>query len=333
VETQFGYHLIYKIDERPSVQYDGQVLLIRTKKESDILPPRDEWKNTKLTGAQLKGARVEINQNTGGLPEIALEFNDEGKDLFADITTRNVGKPVAIYLDGQPVTVPRVNEPIKDGKAVITGNFDLAAAKDTAQRLNAGALPVPITKASEQTVGASLGQESLQKSLVAGVWGLLLVIVFMIVYYRLPGVMSSIALLFYGLLVLFVFKMIPVTLSMSGIAGFILSIGMAVDANVLIFERTKEELNSGKPLGTSIDEGFKRAWPSIRDSNVSTLITTFILMWFGTSMIKGFAVTLTIGVLVSMLSAIIITRSLMLAFINFKKSQKMSFVGIKKEIK
>ncbi len=329
VETQFGYHLIFKTDERALEEYKVTNAYIKTKTEADILPPADQWKNTELTGKQLKGSRVEFDPNTN-LPQVALQFNDEGKKLFAEVTTRNVGKPVAIYLDGAPISVPRVNEAITGGEAVITGDFDVQEAKLLVQRLNAGALPVPIKLVSQQTVGASLGSDSLQKSLFAGIVGLILVMLFMIIYYRLPGLLAVIALIIYGVAVLFIFKVIPVTLTLAGIAGFILSVGMAVDANVLIFERLKEELRMGKPLGAAIDEGFKRAWTSIRDGNVSTLITCFILMWFGTSMIKGFAITLGIGVLMSMFSAIVVTRQFLHVFVNpEKQSKRLWLFGVK----
>jgi preprotein translocase subunit SecD len=262
-----------------------------------------------------------------------LEFNDEGKTLFAEITKRNVGKPVAIYLDNSPISVPRVNEPITDGRAVISGNFSIQDAKLLAQRLNAGALPVPVQLVSQQTVGATLGGESLKQSLFAGMIGLIAVAFFMILFYRLPGLFAVVALLIYGVIVLFLFKYIPVTLTLSGIAGFLLSIGMAVDANVLIFERMKEEVRDGKPLDLSIQEGFKRAWSSIRDGNLSTLITCFILAWFGTSMIRGFAITLSVGILVSMFSAIVITRQFLKVFVTPKNQGKLKVLwlfGVKK---
>ena len=331
VETQFGYHLIYKTDEKPIIQYDVAQIPIAKMTAQDILPPQDDWINTELTGKQLKSASVQFDQHTN-IPSVALEFDKDGEALFADITERNVNKLVAIYLDGEPISIPRVNEKITGGGAVISGDFDIAEAKLLAQRLNAGALPVPITLVSQQTVGASLGADSLQKSLFAGMIGLFLVILFMLLYYRLPGVLAILALGIYGITVLFIFKIIPVTLTLAGIAGFILSIGMAVDANVLIFERLKEELRAGKPLGSAIDEGFKRAWSSIRDGNVSTLITCFILAWFGTSMIKGFAITLGIGVILSMFSAVVVTRQFLYLFVNPKKMEKRLWLfGVKKK--
>jgi preprotein translocase subunit SecD len=315
VETDFGFHIIYKVDERYVPEYQVADVVIDKKTEAEVLPPKDAWLFTGLTGRQLKTATVNFDQ-TSGAAEVSLEFNKEGADLFAKITARNVNKPVAIFLDGQPISTPTVQEEIKEGKARITGNFTLAEAKLLVQRLNAGALPVPINLIGQEIVGASLGGESVTKSINAGIWGLLAVMIFMILYYRLPGVLACVALLIYGVIVLFLFKMIPVTVTLSGIAGFVMSIGMAVDANILIFERLKEELRLGKPLHVSLEEAFKRAWYSIRDSNVSSLISCFILAWLGTSVVKGFAITLAIGVLVSMFSAITISRLLLRLLVN-----------------
>ncbi len=266
------------------------------------------YKSTDLSGKQLSRAAVAFDPNTYQ-PEVQLEFDGEGRKLFKEITERNVGRKVAIFLDGAPISIPVVNEPIVDGKAIISGSFTLDEAKILAQRLNAGALPVPIKLLSQQTVGASLGEESLQKSLKAGIAGLIILSLLMILYYRLPGLLAVAALLSYSLIILALFKLIPITLTLSGIAGFILSIGIAVDANVLIFERMKEELKKGRTLTMAIEEGFARAWTSIRDSNVSTLITCFVLAYFSTSIVKGFAITLGIGILISMFSAIVITKT------------------------
>ncbi|MFC1598877.1 protein translocase subunit SecD [Patescibacteria group bacterium] len=307
VETQFGYHLIYKTDERKDESIQVYRILIAKQTEANYADP---FTYTGLTGKHLQKAQVTFNPTTNEA-EVSLEFNDEGKDLFSEITGRNVNKVVGIFLDGEPISLPRVNQKISDGRAVITGKFTLEEAKTLTRRLNAGALPVPINLISQQTVGASLGHESLTLSLNAAVLGLILVGLFMIIYYRLPGVLAVLSLLVYGLILLAIFKLIPVTLTLAGIAGFILSVGMAVDANVLIFERIKEELKLDKPLGSAIDEGFKRAWPSIRDGNISTIITCIILYWFGTSIIQGFALTLFIGILVSMVSALLITRVFM----------------------
>ncbi|MFH1461271.1 MAG: protein translocase subunit SecD [Patescibacteria group bacterium] len=272
---------------------------------------------TKLTGRFLKGAQLQIDQQTYQT-QVDLEFNDEGSKLFEGLTRDNVGRRLAIYLDNVPISAPVVQETISGGKAQITGDFSMEEAKQLVQRLNAGALPVPIELINQQTVGASLGQVSLDKSLKAGIYGFLAVLLFIIIYYRLPGLTAGLSLLIYIALVLAVFKLIPVTLTLSGIAGFILSIGMAVDANVLIFERFKEEFRAGKSLGGSINEGFNRAWPAIRDDNISTIITCLILYIFATGLIKGFALTLGIGILISMLSAIVITRTFLRWFAGGK---------------
>ena len=332
VASQFGYHIIKKDAERGTGderEVDTSHILFKVKTAVDLgLTLEPEWQNTKLTGKQLKRSGVELNPQSG-VPEVSLEFDQEGSDLFSDITKRNQGKLVAIFLDGYPISIPRVNEPILSGRAVISGGFNLADAKLLAQRLNAGALPVPISLISQTTIGASLGNKSIQKSLYAGIWGLAVVALFMILYYRLPGVLSVLALLIYVTVVLALFKLIPVTLTLAGIAGFILSIGIAVDANVLIFERLKEELKSGRELSSAVDEGFKRAWSSIRDSNVSSIITCLILYWFGTSIIRGFALTLFVGILVSMLSAIIITRKFLKVVVKWKISRNKWLYGVK----
>jgi len=309
VETEFGYHLIYKEGERPVIEYSVRNILIKTKSETEAAAGVDaEWQNTELTGKNLKRAVVQFDPNDN-MPEVSLEFDDEGSQMFAAITKRNVGRPVAIFLDGFAISVPNVNEEITGGKAVISGKFNINEAKLLAQRLNAGALPVPVELVSQENVGASLGQESIRASFIAGLVAFLLVAIFMILFYRFPGFLAVFALLIYSLIVMAVFKIWPVTLTLAGLAGFIMSIGMAVDANVLIFARFREELRRGKPLDAALEEGFMRAWPSIRDSNFFTIITCVILIFFTTSVVKGFAVTLIIGVAVSMFSAIIITRN------------------------
>jgi protein-export membrane protein SecD len=333
IKTQYGYHIIKKVDER-GTGADREVhcshILIKTKTEADIAGPADEWLYTGLTGQQLKKAKLEFDPNTQA-PMVGLEFNSEGKDLFGEITKRNVGKPVAIFLDDQPISIPRVQEPILDGKAVINGNFTVSEAKILAQRLNAGALPVPITLISQQTVGASLGNESVKQSLMAGILSLIAICLFMILYYRLPGITASIALIFYGLVVLATFKVLHVTLTLPGIAGFILSMGMAVDANVLIFERFKEEIRWGKPFTLALELGFKRAWSSIFDGHVSTLISCFILMDFTTSLVKGFAITLAIGTLLSLFSAVFVTRVILFEITKFKIFNYHWLFGAKKK--
>lgn len=309
VQSQFGYHIIKKTGERQGAagsEVRASHILIKTKE----VKQQDAWAVTGLSGKQLSKAGVEFDQNTGA-PQVNLTFNDEGKKLFGEITTRNVGKPVAIFLDGAPISTPTVQQAITTGSAVITGNFTLPEAKQLAQRLNSGALPVPISLINQERIDATLGKSSVEKSLLAGFLGVILVAFFMIAYYRLPGLLAVLALGLYSLITLAIFKLWPITLTLAGIAGFILSIGMAVDANVLIFERLREELRNGKPMIPAIDEGFKRAWTSIRDSNVSSLITCAILMWFGSSLIKGFAITLSIGILISLFSAITVTRTLL----------------------
>ena len=296
-------------EERAQEEIDD--ILKRQEKGEEAAKQIDPYfKNTQLTGRYLKKSQLEFNQTTYK-PQIGLEFNDEGAKLFADITSRNVGKRVAIYLDGAPITIPVVQEAITGGKAQITGNFTNEEAKQLVQRLNSGALPVPIALIAQQSVGASLGKISLDKSLKAGMFGLIAVALFMIIYYRAKGFVAVLALIFYIIFILTIFKIIPVTLTLAGIAGFILSIGMAVDANVLIFERMKEERKAGRDIGSSINEGFRRAWPSIRDGNITTLATAVILYQFSSGSIKGFALTLFIGVLLSMFSAIVITRILL----------------------
>ncbi len=331
VETQFGYHIV-KLENRKgegdSQEVEMSHILIKTKNAADIgVNLESEWIATKLTGKNLKKARLEFDPNTG-LPLVGLEFDSEGSQLFAELTKQNIGKLIAIFLDGEAISIPRVNTAILTGQAVIEGNFSLSEAKLLSQRLNAGALPVPINLISQTTVGASLGNESVQKSLFAGIIGLILVAIFMILFYRLPGIISVVALLIYTTITLAIFKTIPITLTLAGIAGFILSIGMAVDANVLIFARLKEELKSGKDLPLAVREGFHRAWTSIRDSNISSLITCIILFWFGTSIIKGFALTLAIGTIISMFSAITITRQLLRLFVGWKAFQNKWFYGI-----
>ena len=276
------------------------------------------YEPTGLTGRFLDGAQLQFGQGGSNIgvanePVIVLSFDGEGADLFETITTDNVGSVLAIFLDGIPLTQPVIQGPIPGGQAVITGTFTPEEARDLVRNLNFGALPVPIELEGTQTVGAALGGDILRGGVMAGLWGLGLVALFMIVWYRLPGLIAVVALGVYVTVVLSLFKLIPVTLTAAGIAGFILSIGMAVDANILIFERFKEERRKGKEIHEAIKEGFARAWLSIRDGNLSTLITAVILFWFGTSVVEGFALTLGIGVLISMLTAISVTRSFLLA--------------------
>jgi len=310
-------------DVNQAISLIGKTAQLKFEEQDD----KGNFKDTALTGKHLTKAQVQYNAQTRAL-EISVEFNSEGTKLFAEITKRNIKKPLAIYLDDQVVSAPVVQAVIDDGKAVITGSFDQDTAKQLAIQLNAGALPVPIKIVSQLNVGATLGQEAVKNSILAGIVGLLLISLFMILYYRFSGIFAVIALIFYSLYVVALFKLIPVTLTLAGIAGFILSIGMAVDANILIFERMKEEIRNGRMIGLALEEGFRRAWSSIRDSNVSSIITALILYWFGGSgIIKGFAVTLIIGILISLFTAITVTRTLMRLLVNRKISGKW-LVGI-----
>ncbi len=271
-----------------------------------------------LTGKNLKRASVEFSGGTSRTAitseaQVRVDFDSKGSAIFADLTGKNVGRYMGIFLDGELQSAPVIREQITGGTAIISGSFTPEAAKLLARNLNFGALPVPIELASTQSIGATLGDRALAAGLNAGAIGLLLVALFMVLWYRLPGLVSVVALGTYVALMLALFKLIPVTLTAAGIAGFILSIGLAVDANILIFERMKEELRAGRGMEDAIREGFKRAWTSIRDSNVAHVIAGVILFWFGTSLIQGFALVFVLGVLVSMISAITISRTFLLA--------------------
>lgn len=298
--------------------------ILEKRNKSEDLFTDPYFNSTELSGRYLKRAELQFDSTTNA-PIISLEFDTEGSTLFEQLTEKNVGKPLAIYLDGAPLSAPIVREKITGGKAQITGQFTIKEAKDLVSRLNSGALPVPITLVNQQSVEASLGTESLGRSLYAALVGFLAVATFMIFWYRLPGVIAVAALIIYAALVLSFFKIIPVTLTAAGISGFVLSVGMAVDANILIFERMKEELRSGKGLEEATREGFRRAWTSIRDSNVSSLITAVILYWLGTSVVRGFALTLAIGIFVSMLSAIYVSRTFLSAVLT-RRMEKYKFL-------
>jgi len=292
-------------------------------KANPLLTQDPLYVSTELSGRYLKRASMSFSGEGVSGPGVSLEFNEEGAKLFAKITSENVGKSVAIYLDGQLLSAPNVREAIKDGRAEITGQFTVEEAKTLVRDLNLGALPVPIKLASTQTIGATLGQEALDKGVKAGAVALAVIALFMILWYRLPGLIAVLSLSIYVAIMLALFKLIPVTLTAAGMAGLILSIGIAVDANVLIFERLKDELRRGKSIHDALLEGFSRAWLSIRDSNLSSIISAAVLFWFGTSLIKGFALTLMIGILVSMFSAITVTRTLLLA-LGVKHKTKLS---------
>ncbi len=274
-----------------------------------------DWIDTELTGANLNKAKVDIDSQKQK-PVVSLEFKPEGKELFAQLTKENLNKRIAIFLDDTLISAPTVQSEITDGNAIIEGSFTVEQAKQLEIQLNSGALPVPVKLIAQSNIGATLGNEAMKKSLVAGLIGFLLVIIILLINYRIPGILASIALGIYILISIAIFKLIPVTITLAGVAAFVISIGMAVDANILIFERTKEELRDGRSLLAAIEAGFKRAWPSIRDANFSTLITCFILWYFGTGTIRGFALTLAIGVLVSLFSAITITRTFLRLFLG-----------------
>lgn len=323
IESDFGYHIIKKTEERgegDDREVRAQHILIR-KLSSQTLPPQEQYTKTELTGAHLKGASMEFSGGPNGgvsTPVVILQFNKEGSDIFADVSERNIGKQVATFVDGELVSAPVIQEAITGGSAQVSGNFSIEEAKDLASRLNEGALPVPIELASQQSIEASLGQKSLEMGIKAGLFGLLLTIIYMIFYYRFLGVIAAFALAIYGATIVSMFKLsmflpeiMHVTLSLAGIAGLILSIGMAVDANILIFERIREELRNGRNLRASINEGYHRAWSAIRDGNLSTIITSVILIGIGTGFVKGFALILVLGVLVSMFTAIVLVRIIM----------------------
>lgn len=287
--------------------------------------PQSQYAPTQLTGRYLQKATLTFDTNNA--PTVSLQFDAAGTQLFDQITKDNVGKTVAIYLDGAPISAPVVREEIPNGQAVISGTFTPMEARTLVGRLNSGALPVPITLLSTQTIGAILGDNAVAAGVKAAIIGFLLVALFLILLYRLPGLIAVISLCIFISIILALFKLMPVTLTAAGIAGFIISIGIAVDANVLIFERMKEELRSGHTIADAVKLGFSRAWFSIRDSNISNFITALVLFYFGSSLIQGFALTLGMGVIVSMFSAIIITRIFLsaLSFIGEGKVARFLF--------
>lgn len=319
-------------DLKEAKAFLGETAQLEFKKEAVKKDGTTEWVETGLTGQDL--AKSMLTTDSVGHWVVSLEFKAEGSRKFAELTKELVNKPMAIFFNGDLVSAPNVNEPIYGGKAQISGG-DSGFAYDEAERmvnlLNAGALPVPAKVVEENTVGPSLGADSIQKSKVAGIIGLGFVMLFMLAYYRLPGLIADIALIIYSLMLFALFKAIPVTLTLAGIAGFILSIGMAVDANILIFERTKEELRAGRNLFTAINSGFDRAFTSIFDSNMTTIITCTILYLLGTSIVKGFALTLAIGVVVSMFSAITITKNFMHLIFGTGELKYPALFGLRSE--
>ncbi len=372
-KSAFGYHVIRAIDVKSDVKEDQ----VKLEKIFISLMP-DPWKETGLTGEQFVRADVQVNPI--GEPYVSINFNEKGAKLFEDITARNIQKPIAIFVGGTLISAPNVNEKISGGTAQISGSFTFDQAKTLARDLNTGAIPAPITLVGQHTIGSTLGADALQKSMKAGIIGLLLLAIAMILYYRLPGLIAVVALSIYTILLLFLIKSAlpiaaallisliifgiltykilnnkdpgwekllsfllavvvlifltsllqsPITLTLAGVAGVILSIGMAVDANILIFERVKEELGDGHTLSAAIENGFERAWSSIRDSNFSSLITCVVLFYFGSSMIRGFALNLAAGILISMFSAITLTRTFLRATAKTKIGQNLSLYGVR----
>ncbi len=306
--------LEFRIEKKVPEKIDEKLLSSTTLSTSTLAMMIDaRYEKAELTGRYLSKATIQFEQNSGK-PQIGLEFNKEGGEIFAKLTGENVGKIIGIFLDGTPISLPVVNDAIKDGKAVITGTFGIEEARSLARNLNYGALPVKVELVGTQSIGASLGTNALNASVLAGIWGFIIVAIFLILWYRLPGVIAVVSLAIYTIIMLAIFKFLPVVLTSAGLAGLILSIGMAVDGNILIFERMREELQKGRSLEEGIREGFARAWDSIRDSNLSSIITAIILYTLATSaLVKGFALVFFIGVLVSMFTAITVSRTLLLA--------------------
>ncbi len=317
-------------DPAKAKEFLGETAELEFKKPLDGKYGATGWAPTGLTGKDVKKAL--ISTNPGGQWVVSLEFNDKGTKKFGELTTKMVGQSMAIFFNGEMQSAPTIQEPILGGHAQISGGdsgFAYEEAKKMVDLLNAGALPVPAKIIEESLVGPTLGADSIAKSKTAGIIGIGLVMLFMLLYYRLPGFIADIALIIYSILVFAVFKIVPVTLTLAGIAGFILSIGMAVDANILIFERTKEELKAGRTLFTAINAGFDRAFTSIFDSNMTTIITCVILYFLGTSIIKGFALTLIIGVVISMFTAITVTKNFMHLLFGAGQLKHPGWFGIK----
>lgn len=282
------------------------------------------WEDSKVNGADLKGADVVFDsggQSASPLPKIRLKFTNEGRDKFSQLAKENINKPIGIFLDetSQPISMPVVSPDLAQGLTndpVITGNFSTDEANRLSITLRAGALPVPVSVVEQKNIGATLGYESVRRSVIAGMVGIIIVFLFMLVNYRKLGIMANMALIVYTVLTIAIFKLVPVVITLPGIAGFVLSIGMAVDANILIFERIKEEIRWGRPYNLALHLGFERAWSSIRDSNISSLITSAILFYFGSGIVRGFALTLAIGIFVSMFTAVFVTRTLIHVFLD-----------------
>ncbi len=299
--------------------------------DTTVPTPEDVVWNTVMTGADLKSVAVTTDQL--GQPVVSFELTNEGRDIFANYTRNNVGKILGIVLDKQVISAPQIDEPITEGSGIIRGSFTVDTANALAVQLRYGSLPVALKVVESRIIGPTLGADSLKKSMIAGVIGFAIVTLFMIIFYRLPGGVAVLAILNYGVITLALYKLIPVTLTLPGIAGFLLSTGGALDANILMFERLKEELRGGRNIKTALELAWKRAWPSIRDSNIATIITSLILFWFGSafgaSIVKGFALTLAIGVVISILNAAFVTRTLLAFAVDiFKPENKANWFGI-----
>ena len=318
----------------PSIQIQGEKILVELSGEVDpekavreigktpYLEFREEeseglFKPTPLTGRYLKRADLGFSEFTSE-PIVILEFNEEGAKIFEELTQRNIEKRLAIFIDGEMISAPVVREKISGGKAQIIGRFTIEEAKELVRNLNAGALPAPIKLVSQKTIGPTLGKISLEKSLKAGIVGFLTISIFMIIIYRIPGLIATLSLFLYLFFTLSLFKIFSFTLTLAGIAGFLLSLGMAVDANILIFSRMREELKEKKSLNEALEKGVKRAWPAIRDGNFTTLLVCFILFFLGTSFVRGFALTLSLGILISMFTAIFLTTNFLKMFFGTK---------------
>lgn len=313
------------IVELPGIHDQEQA--IETIGKTALLEFKDPNGNTVLTGALLQSAT--IGQDQFGRPAVNLEFNQEGAELFAFLTARYVGQVVTITLDNEVIQRVTVREPIPGGKAQITGLATYDEAREITVLLQSGSLPVPLEIMEIRNIGPSLGQDSISRSIKAGIFGIIFVVLYMMFYYKLPGFVADISLGIYVILTLAIFNLINATLTLPGIAGLILSVGMAVDANVLIFEQIKEELNRGKRLRPAIEAGFNRAFVTILDSNITTLISAGVLFYFGSSIVRGFAVTLSIGILVSMFTAIVVTRSILNAIVDRNPDQMIKYFNIR----
>ena len=305
-----------------SPQPAGAIIVTDVATSEAPLEGQQIWE-TIMTGDTIEN--VQVSRDPSGQYVIQFRLNSEGAQIFADYTTQHVGEYLGIVLDKTVISAPVVNEPIKEGEGVISGAFTLESANNLAIQLRYGSLPIPLKVVETRTIGPSLGQDSLDKSLTALLIGFIVVILFMAIYYRLPGVLADISIIIYALVTFSIFRYLPVTLTLPGIAGFMLSTGSALDANILIFERLKEELRAGRKLNQAVDIAWKRAWPSIRDSNIATLITCGILFWFGSAfgatIVKGFSLTLAIGVMISLFTALVVTRTFMnlvLAYVRDK---------------